>query len=1474
MMQKVLPLVLLFSVLLLGMSFTQSSSAAIHPFELEWGISGTIDPGNFLYPQHVAVDSENNIYVTDLGNSRVQKFDDQGNFIGAWGANGRDAGQFGYPSGIAIADDHVFVVDKKLHKVQKFDTAGNFVTQWGDIGNGNGEFRSPNGITISEDKFVHVVDTGNSRIQTFTFDGEYVSQFGQSGKRAGNFVSPIDVAVDETGKFFVTDPGNKRINIYEPDGTFEKSIDQSVGGLSMYPEGIVFGAENSFYISDQRNNRIIEFNESGLPMSVFGVMGVNDGNFKFPKDVTIDNDGFLYVTDTEAHRIQKFSTPIVAKSLITEEQVPITDGKIEQSEPQTELEKISETEVESELVKPIPNDFKRPEIFVPDDIIIEASGGLTHVNIGEARANDESGILSLSNNSPESFPLGITTVIWTAIDGSGNMAIAPQTIFVEDTSSPEIEHLSDITLEAKSETQNLVKLTVPDTYDAVGIISLVNDAPEVFPLGETSVTWTATDVMGNLSTMQQKVILVDLTPPRVDIPEDIIIEATSINENQVSLIEPNIFDHVKVESLSSDAPLNFPLGETVVTWMVSDSSGNLATSSHKVVVIDSTAPEVSLSNITTEATIPNGSDISLPIPEINDIQDVEISNDAPEVFPFGETIVTWTVSDQSGNESTQIQSVNVIDTIDPVLIIPGDIEIEAAGINTSVEDLGELLVEDVSEIDSVTNDAPEVFPLGETIVTWTATDTSGNSASDTQLVTVVDTTAPQIIAPSSIIFEAVDPLENYIELSDERVFDMVEIQSVENDAPEVFPLGETIVTWTATDTSGNSASDTQVIIIEDTIQPEISGPENIVLEITGISGNIVDIGQATALDQVDVEPMISNDAPEFFPLGETIVTWTATDASGNFATFSQIISIIDSTAPELTSPVNIIQEAEDMASNSVILGDAQSSDIVGVLAIENDAPEFFPLGETIVTWTATDTSGNSISSTQLVTIVDTIAPSITAPESIIVEAISEQENVVVLENSIVEDISEIDSITNDAPEFFPLGETTVTWTATDTSGNSASDTQLVTVVDTTAPSIDNPASIVIEATGLHDNVVDLGMIITDDNVGVLAIENDAPEFFPLGETIVTWTAKDNAGNMATVQQEVSLVDTTVPSIALPSDIKVEAVSSDSNIIEIGDAIGSDIVEIDEITNDAPELFPLGETIVTWTATDTSGNSASDTQLVTVVDTTAPNITQLEDITVDATSATSNQIELVLPTVDDAISDVTITNDAPDVYPFGETVITWSAEDESGNLSYTNQKIIVVDNSPPELEVSGDIIIDGTSLENIIEIDLPQISDIIDTQPIITNDAPEFFPLGETIVTWTATDTSGNSISSTQLVSVQICGNAPSYYNMIMGTANDDFLTGTSLPDLIFAEGGDDIIIGNNGNDCIFAGEGNDIVFGNSGDDNIRGNQGNDIIKGNSGDDIIKGGVGLDVIDGGDDIDTCIVIEEQNSDIVIKCEANA
>ena len=228
-MFKVVSLVLLFSVLLLGVTFTQNSYAAQHPFELKWGSSGLAKPGMFLNPQQLAVDLENNIYVSDHGNARIQIFDDQGNYIKSWGSYGDGPGEFSHPAGIAISHDYVFVVDNKLNKIQKFDSLGNFIIQWGSFGTGNSEFISPSGIAVSENEFVYVVDTGNNRIQKFTLNGEYVSSFGKNFNGEGNLVSPRDIAIDETGKLFVTDPGNKSINIYKNNGEFLRILDYHIG---------------------------------------------------------------------------------------------------------------------------------------------------------------------------------------------------------------------------------------------------------------------------------------------------------------------------------------------------------------------------------------------------------------------------------------------------------------------------------------------------------------------------------------------------------------------------------------------------------------------------------------------------------------------------------------------------------------------------------------------------------------------------------------------------------------------------------------------------------------------------------------------------------------------------------------------------------------------------------------------------------------------------------------------------------------------------------------------------------------------------------------------------------------------------------------------------------------------------------------------------------------------------------------------
>ena len=485
-----------------------------------------------------------------------------------------------------------------------------------------------------------------------------------------------------------------------------------------------------------------------------------------------------------------------------------------------------------------------------------------------------------------------------------------------------------------------------------------------------------------------------------------------------------------------------------------------------------------------------------------------------------------------------------------------------------------------------------------------------------------------------------------------------------------------------------------------------------------------------------------------------------------------------------------------------------------------------------------------------------------------------------MENNLVEfgfatasDQVEISTITNDAPTIFPLGETIVTWTATDSSGNSASATQTITVVDTTAPVVETLIPLTFEATTQNDNLIEIPLINADDNTEVIIITNDAPSSFEFGTTIVTWTIIDIIGNQSIIEQQIDVIDTTLPTITSPVNVEVEATSMENNLVEFGFATASDQVEISTITNDAPTIFPLGETIVTWTATDSSGNSASATQTITVVDTTAPVIVTPENIISNATSKLNNIVTLDQISVIDSISTVKITNNAPSYYEFGETIVTWTATDSSGNSASATQTITVVDTTAPVITTPQNIIIDAVNTETFLEIGLSFVVDIIDDTPLITNDAPEVFPLGETIVTWTATDKFGNISSSLQTISIQTCGNDPLSYNLIVGSDDDDILIGTTLSDLIFANGGDDIISGDKGNDCIIAGDGDDIIFGNQGNDNISGQDGNDIIKGQSGEDFIFGGLGLDVIDGGDDIDTCKVIDEQNYDIVIKCELN-
>jgi hypothetical protein len=623
-----------------------------------------------------------------------------------------------------------------------------------------------------------------------------------------------------------------------------------------------------------------------------------------------------------------------------------------------------------------------------------------------------------------------------------------------------------------------------------------------------------------------------------------------------------------------------------------------------------------------------------------------------------------------------------------------------------------------------------------------------------------------------------------------------------------------------------------------------------------------------ASDNVGVSS-ITNDAPAVFPVGETIVTWTAMDAAGLTSTVEQKINVIDTTKPEIKVS-NISMEATSEDNNAADLGNVEATDLVEIISLTNDAPPAFPLGVTVITWTATDEAGNSATATQTVTIEDTTAPSIVAPADITVEAASGTDNsVALILPQATDSVSEV-TISNDAPAAFPLGETIVTWTATDSSGNASTTTSKIIVVDTTAPSIVAPADITAEATSSDSNSVVLGDAQTTDLVGVLSVTNDAPDVFPLGQTTVTWTATDEAGNSATATQTVTIEDTTAPSIVAPADITVEATSKSDNIITLETPQASDNVGVSSITNDAPAVFPVGETVVTWTAKDDSENTQTASQMVTVVDTVPPKFAKIDEVVTEATSADNTSVSLPVPTVSDILDITSLTNDAPDVFSLGQTTVTWIATDEAGNSASATQLVTVEDTTAPQLVVPQNLVVDAVSLETPVSIGAATANDLTDKSPTITNDAPEIFPLGETVVTWTTFDMFGNSVNQTQIITVEACGKPVSSYNMIMGTEDYDILTGTTFADLIFGAGGDDIISAGKGNDCVFAGDGEDIIYGNEGDDTINGEGGADIIKGQSGEDVLIGSAGNDIIDGGDDNDSCVVTETDN-DILLKCE---
>lgn len=256
--------------------------------------------GQFCYPDGVAIAPDGSVYIVELSNHRVQKFDSYGNFITKWGSPGSGNGQFEFPSGIAVSSDGaVYVADTQNHRIQKFDASGNFITKWGSHGwSGDGQFNYPMGIAVAPDGSVYVADTWNYRIQKFDHNGSFVTKWGSYGSGDGQLFGPKGIAIAPDGTVYVVD-NDSRVKKFDSAGNFISrwgSLGSSYGQF-YWPSGIAIALDGSVYVADTQNHRVQKFDSNGNPVKVWG-------QFYYPHDITIAPDSSVYVVEYN-NRIQR-----------------------------------------------------------------------------------------------------------------------------------------------------------------------------------------------------------------------------------------------------------------------------------------------------------------------------------------------------------------------------------------------------------------------------------------------------------------------------------------------------------------------------------------------------------------------------------------------------------------------------------------------------------------------------------------------------------------------------------------------------------------------------------------------------------------------------------------------------------------------------------------------------------------------------------------------------------------------------------------------------------------------------------------------------------------------------------------------------------------------------------------------------------------------------------------------------------------
>ena len=839
-----------------------------------------------------------------------------------------------------------------------------------------------------------------------------------------------------------------------------------------------------------------------------------------------------------------------------------------------------------------------------------------------------------------SYGLGSRTATCSATDTGGLTSTTSATYTIADTTKPILTVPGDLTAEATSSAGAAVtwSASATDAVDSAPAVTCSGagglTSGATFPLGATLVGCTATDVAGNQDTKQFQVTVQDTTAPLLTLPASSTTEATGPTGASVtySASATDSVDGTVAPTCTPASATTFGITTTTVDCTATDAHANRAQGLFSVTVQDTTAPTLTLPSVAPrEATGPSGAILTYAA-TASDVVDltVPVTCDYPtgSVFHVGDTTVSCTATDAHGNTTPGHFTVTVTDTTGPVLTLPGNLSEEATK-STGSDIAYSVLASDLVDGTVATSCDPAngTFAIGTTTVTCTATDTHANTTTGSFTVTVVDTTAPLFSAgPADQTLEAASADGTVATFAAPTAVDLVDgdraVSCVSGSglgSGSTFPLGTTTVTCVASDTRGNTSDQTFTVKVSDTIAPLVGVLENLTPEATGPDGAVVSFTAPTATDAVSGSPAVTCDPASGSTFAiDTVATITcsATDSSRNTGSSTFTVVVHDSTGPALAVPANITEEATGPDGATASWTGVSATDLVdGPLPASCDpaSGSVFPLGNaTAVTCTAYDVRHNEGVGGFTVTVLDRTAPTLTVSGDTTLEATAPGGAPATFTATATDLVDGVvtptctaggDPVASGAT--FPLGTTTVTCSATDSHGNIApSQSFTITVQDTTRPTVTVPANMTLEATSATGAPGAFASSATDLVDGTLT-PTCAPASgatFPLGATTVTCSATDAHANTATSSFAVNVVDTTAPAVSVPANITAFATSAAGAAVTFAAPTASDAVggsSLAVCTPPSGSLFKPGDTVVSCTATDAGGNSASRSFKVTV-----------------------------------------------------------------------------------------------------------------------------------------------------------------------------------------------------------------------------------------------------------------------------------